>query len=109
MSSKFCEHLSVNLPDISVETSRRSRLHRVSHLAEATRSTRSIRILFRPPKDVEAGTPLTSSTMRDRFTNLFFDLRTLNTADPDLVAQGLSLSQRPPLHIEKHRCPVSTP
>ncbi|KAN0081348.1 hypothetical protein V8E55_008972 [Tylopilus felleus] len=42
--------------------------------------------------------------MRDRFTKLFFDLRTLNAGDPDQPAQDPRLSQWPPLHIEKRRC-----
>jgi hypothetical protein len=114
MSSKFREHLSVNLPDISVETSKFSP---TSTIAPSSRfsfgrsnskhSKNSNPVP--PPKDVEAGTPLTSSTMRDRFTKLFFDLRTLNTTDPDLAAQDASPSQWPPLHIEKHRCRCHDP
>lgn len=111
MSSKFREHLSINPPDsdISVETSKFSP---TSTFAPSSRfsfgrsnSKYSKHSKPAPPlKDVEAGTPPTPSGLRDRFTKLFFDLRTLNAADPDLPAQDPRLSQWPPLHIEKHRC-----
>ncbi|KAF8435063.1 hypothetical protein L210DRAFT_3551804 [Boletus edulis BED1] len=43
--------------------------------------------------------------MRDRFTKLFFDLRTLNAGDPDHPVHDPCVTQWPPLHIEKRRCP----
>jgi len=110
MSSKFREHLSINLPpsypDIPAETSKFSP---TSTIAPSSRfsfgrsnSKRSAQSKpTPPPKDVEAGTPPTSSSVRDRFTKLFFDLRTLNAADP---AHDPSLSQWSPLHIEKRHC-----
>ncbi|KIJ66019.1 hypothetical protein HYDPIDRAFT_87538 [Hydnomerulius pinastri MD-312] len=43
--------------------------------------------------------------MRDRFTKLFFDLRTFSNSEPDLVPiQDPRLSQWPPLNVEKRRC-----
>ncbi|KAI9568800.1 RNI-like protein [Boletus coccyginus] len=109
-SSKFREHLSINHPpnylDIPAQTSKFSPTSTIAPSSRfsfgrtnSKRSTHSEPSL--PPKDVEAGTPPTSSSMRDRFTKLFFDLRTLNTPDP---AQDPSLSQWPPLHIEKRHC-----
>lgn len=114
MSSKFREHLSINPPtshlNIPVETSKFSP---TSTIAPSSRfsfgrsnSKRSKQSNSTPPKDVEAGISPTSSRLQDRFTKLFFDLRTLNTAEPNLVpVQDPHLSQWPPLHIEKRHCP----
>lgn len=116
MSSKFREHLSINLPPnhlhIPVETSKFSPTSTIAYpsrfsfgRSSSKRSKRSQHTLT-PPKDVEAGTSPTSSDLRDRFTKLFFDVRTLNAAEPDLVpVQDPSKTQWPPLHIEKRHCP----
>ena len=119
MSSKFREHLSLNLPpnqlDNPVETSKFSPTSTIAPSSRfsfgrsnSKRSKSSKRSRPPPPfKDVEAGTSptRTSSSLRDRFTKFFFDLRTLNVSDPDLPVQDPRLSQWPPLHIDKRRCP----
>lgn len=113
MGSKFREHLSINPPphhlDIPVGTSKFSP---TSTIAPSSRFSfgRGNSKCSKPPvalsKDVEGGTSLTSASLRDRFTKLFFDLRTFNTAEPDLVPlQDPRVAQWPPLHIEKRRCP----
>lgn len=108
MSSKFREHLSINLPPnhVPVETSKFSPTSTIAPSSRFSlgRSSSKHSKSAPPPKDVEAGTSPTSSSMRDRFTKLFFDLRTLNAGDPDQPAQDPRLSQWPPLHIEKRRC-----
>ncbi|KAL6305148.1 hypothetical protein BKA93DRAFT_731519 [Sparassis latifolia] len=44
-------------------------------------------------------------SFRDRFTRLFFDVRTLGRErEPDLPIQQPQLSEWPPLHIEKRQC-----
>ena len=113
MSSKFREHLSLNLPpshlDVPVETSKFSPTSTIAPSSRFSFGRSNSKNSKHgkptpPPRDVEAGMSPTPSSLRDRFTKLFFDLRTLGTADPDLPAQDLRLSQWPPLHIEKHHC-----
>ncbi|KAF9228470.1 L domain-like protein [Gyrodon lividus] len=111
MSSKFREHLSISLPpnhlDIPIE---KSKFSPASTVAPSSRFSPSFmrsssKHFHSTPKDIEAGTPPTSSGLRDRFTKLFFELRTFNNSEPDLVPiQDPRLSQWPPLHIEKRRC-----
>ncbi|KAI0919093.1 hypothetical protein AcW1_003443 [Taiwanofungus camphoratus] len=64
-----------------------------------------------PTRDVEAGTMPTTphtarSNLRDRFTRLFFDVRTIGRGrEPDIVPmQPPQLPAWPPLHIEKRHC-----
>ncbi|KAI6148341.1 RNI-like protein [Pisolithus tinctorius] len=104
--SKFREHLSLTLPpghlDLPVE---QSKFSPASTIDPSPRYSESMRNPFHPlsPKDVEAGTPQSSSSLRDRFTKLFFDLRTFHNAVPARV-QDSRLSQWPPLNVEKRRC-----
>ncbi|KAF9243197.1 hypothetical protein BU15DRAFT_14054, partial [Melanogaster broomeanus] len=107
MSSKFTEHLSLSLPtnhlDIPIEKSKFSPASTVTPSSHFSFMRNSSKRSQPTPKDIEAGTPPPSS-MRDRFTKLFFDLRTFSS-EPDLVPiQDPRLSQWPPLNIEKRRC-----
>ena len=113
MSSKFREHLSVNPPqNFSFETSKFSPTStiapssRFSFGRSNSKHSKYSKTAATFPKDVEAGPSPTSSNIRDRFTKLFFDLRTLKPAEADPVpVQDPSLTQWSPLHIEKRRCP----
>ncbi|KIJ04853.1 hypothetical protein PAXINDRAFT_103994, partial [Paxillus involutus ATCC 200175] len=111
MSSKFREHLSLSLPpnhlDIPIERSKFSPASTVapslsrfsSFMPSSSKSSQA------SPKDIEAGIQPASSSLRDRFTKLFFDFRTFSNSEPDLVPiQDSRLSQWPPLNIEKRRC-----
>ncbi|KAG6331754.1 hypothetical protein ID866_7335 [Astraeus odoratus] len=108
--SKFREHLSITLPpghlDIPVEQSKFSPASTVDPSPRYSALSRNpFKQTQLSPKDMEAGTPSSSSTLRDRFTKLFFDLRTFQSAGPEPDrSQGTRLSQWPPLHIEKRRC-----
>ncbi|KAH7925290.1 L domain-like protein [Leucogyrophana mollusca] len=106
MGSKFREHLSISLPtaDIHIEKSQFSPASTVT----PSRFSSSVKSFMRKssPKDIEAGMPSTprSASVRDRFTKLFFDLRTFGQ-EPEMVPiQEPRLSQWPPLHVEKRRC-----
>ncbi|KAH0829125.1 RNI-like protein [Lanmaoa asiatica] len=119
MSSKFREHLSVNTFPKNLEVPLEiSRFSPSSTIAPSSgflfgRSNLKHPKPLKPPmptiKDIEAGieagTPPTSPSLRGRFTQRFFDLRTSNTAKPDSVPVQDHLTQWPPLNIEKHRCP----
>ncbi|KIJ15559.1 hypothetical protein PAXINDRAFT_133622, partial [Paxillus involutus ATCC 200175] len=111
MSSKFREHLSLSLPpnhlDIPIERSKFSPASTVapslsrfsSFMPSSSKSSQA------SPKDIEAGIQPASSSLRDRFTKLFFDFRTFSNSEPDLAPiQDSRLSQWPPLNIEKRRC-----
>ncbi|KAG8221252.1 hypothetical protein J3R82DRAFT_1416 [Butyriboletus roseoflavus] len=114
MSSKFREHLSINpapkhLPSETSKFSPTSTIapsSRFSFGRSNSKNSKHSRPTVTLPMDVEAGTSPTSSNVRDRFTKLFFDLRTLKPAEPDLVpVQDPCRTQWQPLHIEKRRCP----
>ena len=107
-SSKFREHLSIIVPphetpvvksqfspesppslshNQSTSSNAHSRYHSNKDIESATRTPRSGR-----------------STIKDRFTKFFFDLRTLNR-EPDMMPiQPRHRPVWPPLHIEKGRC-----
>jgi len=103
--SRFREHLSLHLQpghlDIPIE---RSKFSPASTIDPSPRYSESSHSPFKQtqlsPKDIEAGTPSSSTTLRDKFTRLFFDLRTGGSPHP----QGQRMSQWPPLNIEKRRC-----
>ncbi|KIK22312.1 hypothetical protein PISMIDRAFT_504008 [Pisolithus microcarpus 441] len=104
--SKFREHLSLTLPpghlSLPVEQSK------FSPASTIDPSPRYSASMWNPlhqlsPKDIEAGSPQSSSSLRDRFTKLFFDARTLHNAAPG-QARDSRLSQWPPLNVEKRRC-----
>ena len=68
------------------------------------------------PRDLEKNgflgreSPRSTTTFRDRFTKLFFDVRTLNREpEVDLPMQPPAMSQWPPLHIEKRPVQCSCP
>ncbi|KAI6029387.1 RNI-like protein [Pisolithus microcarpus] len=103
---KFREHLSLTLPpghlSLPVEQSK------FSPASTIDPSPRYSASMWNPlhqlsPKDIEAGSPQSSSSLRDRFTKLFFDARTLHNAAPG-QARDSRLSQWPPLNVEKRRC-----
>ncbi|KAI6046420.1 RNI-like protein [Pisolithus marmoratus] len=104
--SKFREHLSLTLPPghlhLPVE---QSKFSPASTIDPSPRYSESMRDPFHrlSSKDIEAGSPQSSSSLRDRFTKLFFDLRTFHNAAP-AQAQESRLSQWPPLNVEKRRC-----
>ncbi|KAI6131260.1 hypothetical protein EV401DRAFT_1850477, partial [Pisolithus croceorrhizus] len=104
--SKFREHLSLTLPpghlSLPVE---RSKFSPASTIDPSPRYSVS---MWNPlhqlsSKDIEAGSPQSSSSLRDRFTKLFFDVRTFHNAAPS-QARDSRLSQWPPLNVEKRRC-----
>ncbi|KAH7907348.1 RNI-like protein [Hygrophoropsis aurantiaca] len=106
MGSKFREHLSISVPttDIHIEKSQFSPASTVT----PSRFSASIKSFMRKPspKDIEAAMPATprSASVRDRFTKLFFDLRTFGQESEMVPIQEPRLSQWPPLHVEKRRC-----
>ncbi|KAL4071266.1 hypothetical protein V8B97DRAFT_1962190 [Scleroderma yunnanense] len=103
--SKFREHLSLSLQpghlDIPIEQSKFSPASTIEPSPRYSGSPRSqFKHIQLSPKDVEAGTPSSSANLRDRFTRLFFDLRTFpNPAHPQH-----RMSQWPPLNVEKRSC-----
>ncbi|KAH9919068.1 RNI-like protein [Amylocystis lapponica] len=98
------DHLSIRIPphDQPIETSRFSP---VSLQADSrTQSMWTTTTMLKSPKDLESGRPRSvASHLRDRFTKLFFDARTLRRAqEPDMVpVQPAELPPWQPLHIEK--------
>ncbi|KAH7883248.1 RNI-like protein [Phlebopus sp. FC_14] len=108
MSSKFREHLSLTLPaghlDIPIEQSKFSPASTVAPSSRFSFVGSTSKRSQSKSKDIEAGTRQ-SPGLRDRFTKLFFDLRTFNNTEPDLVPiQEPQLTQWPPLNVEKRRC-----
>ncbi|EGO00762.1 hypothetical protein SERLA73DRAFT_133795, partial [Serpula lacrymans var. lacrymans S7.3] len=107
MSSKFREHLSISLPTTNLHVEK-SQFSPASTVAPSRFSISSKSIMRNSsPKDIEAGVQTPSpGGVRDRFTKLFFDIRTLGQ-DSELDSQP-KLQQWPPLHVEKRRCNCHT-
>ena len=119
--SRFKEHLSISPPDIlNVEQSRFSPDSPPAHPLR----TASLTLAGTPPslmrardipEDVESlrshGSNTRRQTIRDRFTKIFFDVRTLdegsNSHDGDLVSVR-PLSPWAPLKLEKEKSPLPT-
>ena len=102
--SKFREHLSLNLQpghlDIPIERSRFSPASTIDPSPRYSENRSPLKRTPLSPKDIEAGTPSSSSTLRDKFTRLFFDLRTGSSPYP----HDQRMTQWPPLNVEKRRC-----
>ena len=132
-SSRFREHLSVSFVpadiDAPIEHSHFSPDSPAGHLPASSHtppttsrfsfgSSRSTMYRSPPihPRDIEKNqflgreSPRSTTTFRDRFTKLFFDVRTLNREpEVDVPAQPPEMSQWPPLHIEKRPMRCSCP
>ncbi|THH18676.1 hypothetical protein EW146_g2349 [Bondarzewia mesenterica] len=129
-ASRFKEHLSLALTPIDpqVEQSHFSPDSPTGHHdTDTTQSNRTFSLgssrstMYRSPprsnaRDVEKGassihtSPRSATTFRDRFTKLFFDVRSLRKErDVDLPIQHPELNEWQPLHIEKRnpRCSCS--
>jgi hypothetical protein len=108
-TSRFKEHLSLTFPSFLVETSHFSpdSDHPPLHTASSTFVGSSGQ--DKVPRDVESISVSTArtrrETFRDRFTRIFFDIRTMDdrSREVDLISipQRPELSEWPPLHIEK--------
>ena len=117
--SRFKEHLSISPPDnFAVEQSRFSPDSPPAHplrtasltLAGTPPSLKNARDI---PEDVESlrsrGSNTRRQTIRDRFTKIFFDVRTLDdrSNDGDLVSVR-ALSPWAPLNLDKEKSPLPT-
>src|SRR6267154_3596060 len=100
MSSKFREHLSISppRPNSNIEKSKFSPASTISPTAFSSMTR----------KDLETGMS-PSPSFRDRFTKMFFDVRTFSSRDSEIPIQEPHLSQWPPLHVQKRRCTCHHP
>ena len=99
MTSKFREHLSIKLPNPN-DNLEKSKFSPASTIFPST--------VVRSPNDIEAGVS-PSPKFRDRFTKLFFDLRTFSRHSDPLPIQEPYLSQWSPLHVQKRQCTCHHP